>query len=372
MSHSKERSEKICLNCNASLDGRYCHVCGQENVEPKESVWSLVSHFFNDITHFDGKFFSTLGLLIRRPGYLPREFIIGRRARYLNPIRMYIFSSAIFFLFFFSIFKADSYVMSFQNNSLTFRELPDKMAIAKRESMRLAKTAADSNRVKQDYAAVNLWIDSLVNKYNAGVGKGEVIPDGPKMINLDQREFRSKKEYDSLQSMLPDSKKDGWWRRKLVTRQLELNVRYQENPNELQKEMWEKFMHTFPYLLFVSLPLYALFLKLLYIRRKRFYYVDHAIFLIYLYIFTFIFLLVLYSLDKGRQAIGSLPLKMTVGVLEGVMLIYGIYYAYKAMRKFYEQGFFKTLLKFFLLNILAFITVMLLFGIFFILTVYNI
>src|SRR6516165_6989863 len=59
LSHSKERKEKVCLNCKAALYGRYCHVCGQENIEPKQPAWHLVTHFFSDITHFDGKFFTT-------------------------------------------------------------------------------------------------------------------------------------------------------------------------------------------------------------------------------------------------------------------------------------------------------------------------
>ena len=56
-----------------------------------------------------------------------------------------------------------------------------------------------------------------------------------------------------------------------------------------QAHLLDKFLHMLPYILFVSLPLYALFLKLLYIRkRKQFYYVDHGLFLIHLYIFTFL------------------------------------------------------------------------------------
>ena len=103
MSHLKERKEKNCLNCQATLYGRYCHVCGQENLEPKETVWHLVTHFFNDITHFDGKFFSTVKYLLRKPGFLSAEYMAGRRASYLNPIRMYVFTSAIFFLLLFAM-----------------------------------------------------------------------------------------------------------------------------------------------------------------------------------------------------------------------------------------------------------------------------
>ena len=107
MSHLTERKEKDCLNCGTMIQGRYCHVCGQQNLEPKESVWHLVSHIFNDITHFDGKFFTTLKDLLFKPGFLSREYVKGRRASYLDPIRMYVFTSAIFFLVFFSFFYSD-------------------------------------------------------------------------------------------------------------------------------------------------------------------------------------------------------------------------------------------------------------------------
>ena len=101
LSHYKERKEKTCLNCNAHLYGRYCHNCGQENIEPKETFWGLITHFLYDITHFDGKFFNTLKHLIIKPGFLSREYINGRRATYLHPIRMYVFTSAFFFIIFF-------------------------------------------------------------------------------------------------------------------------------------------------------------------------------------------------------------------------------------------------------------------------------
>jgi len=87
--------------------GHYCHNCGQENLEPKETVWHLVQHFFNDITHFDGKFFETVKYLLRKPGFLSLEYTRGRRMSYLNPIRMYVFTSAIFFIILFSLKKPE-------------------------------------------------------------------------------------------------------------------------------------------------------------------------------------------------------------------------------------------------------------------------
>ena len=104
MSHLPQRKEKNCLNCDTKVVGYFCHNCGQKNIEPKESVWHLVSFFFKDVTHFDGKFFTSLKDLVFKPGFLSKEYIIGRRVRYLNPIRMYLFTSAIFFLIFFSLY----------------------------------------------------------------------------------------------------------------------------------------------------------------------------------------------------------------------------------------------------------------------------
>ncbi|MBL0146204.1 MAG: DUF3667 domain-containing protein [Chitinophagaceae bacterium] len=86
MSHSKKRAEKNCLNCNAIVADRFCGICGQENIEIKESFWGIVSHFFQDITHYDGKFLSTLKLLLTKPGFLSFEYLRGRRASYLHPI----------------------------------------------------------------------------------------------------------------------------------------------------------------------------------------------------------------------------------------------------------------------------------------------
>jgi hypothetical protein len=102
MSHLKERIEKDCLNCGATVQGRFCQQCGQENVEVKESFSHLLMHFVEDLTHFDGKLWKTLKLLLFKPGKLTQFYMDGKRATYIHPIRMYLFISAVFFLFMFT------------------------------------------------------------------------------------------------------------------------------------------------------------------------------------------------------------------------------------------------------------------------------
>ena len=108
MAHGKLRKEKNCLNCNAQVPGRFCSVCGQQNVEPGESFWELASHFIYDLFHYDGKFYATLKVLLFRPGLLTSEYVRGKRASYLHPIRLYVFISATFFIIFVSFITGGS------------------------------------------------------------------------------------------------------------------------------------------------------------------------------------------------------------------------------------------------------------------------
>lgn len=103
-------------------------------------------------------------------------------------------------------------------------------------------------------------------------------------------------------------------------------------------------------------------------RSKQFFYVDHGIFLIHLYIFTFIILLIFFCLVKLEDITGL----GWIGFLQMVLILYSIFYTVKAIRNFYGQGWGKTILKFILLNILSFISLIILFSLFFILTVFRI
>ncbi len=101
-------------------------------------------------------------------------------------------------------------------------------------------------------------------------------------------------------------------------------------------------MHHFPQMLFVSLPVVALFLKLLYIRKKKFYYVSHAIFTIHLYIFIFIILL----FEIGILQLENLYKWNGFNVINNLLLLTIFFYLYKAMRHFYEQRRLKIIVKY--------------------------
>jgi hypothetical protein len=92
------RLEEKCLNCGATLAGPFCGSCGQRAIPPYPTVQELASDAFNELSGWDGRFATTIRTLIRRPGELTREFLTGRRARYISPIRLYLVASITYFL----------------------------------------------------------------------------------------------------------------------------------------------------------------------------------------------------------------------------------------------------------------------------------
>jgi hypothetical protein len=87
-----------CLNCGAELGGPFCSSCGQRDIPPYPSVRELAVDAFWELSGWDGRFASTVRALIRRPGELTREFLEGRRARYISPLRLYLMCSLVYFL----------------------------------------------------------------------------------------------------------------------------------------------------------------------------------------------------------------------------------------------------------------------------------
>jgi hypothetical protein len=93
-----EQRSPACLNCGAALAGPYCSQCGQRDIPPYPSVRELVVDAFWELSGWDGRFASTVRALVRRPGMLTREFLEGRRARYLSPLRLYLMASLAYFV----------------------------------------------------------------------------------------------------------------------------------------------------------------------------------------------------------------------------------------------------------------------------------
>jgi hypothetical protein len=349
VSHLKERKKKNCLNCNAEVLGRYCHICGQENVEVEESFWSLATHLIYDIMHFDSKFFETLKFLLLKPGFLSKEYLRGRRASYLHPVRMYVFTSAIFFIIFFTFISKHDDLEPEGNNSKVARNDDGKIEINKQitvlqDSLKKVNDPTARREIEKEIRILNTissYIPASENEDSTKHGK-----ENDNVISLAKTSPKSKKQYDSLQEKLPESERDNWLERLVTYRAIYINQKYKGDEERFKEDFFEKFKHSIPQIMFVSLPLIGLILQLLYIRRrKQFFYVDHLILLIHAYIAIFISLLVY----NGFSALYDTTNFRLFDWITTLISIYIFLYCFLAMYNFYKQGIFKTFVKYFIL-----------------------
>lgn len=86
-----------CRNCGTELQGAYCHACGQRGSSASVGVHDFVHEAAHEFLHVDGKILQTIRLLVWKPGQLTVEFLEGRRARYISPLRVYLTFSLLFF-----------------------------------------------------------------------------------------------------------------------------------------------------------------------------------------------------------------------------------------------------------------------------------
>lgn len=98
MNKSTALEQTHCLNCNAPIQGDFCHHCGQrvrDNLD--RSLGRLLGEFFGNIFFFDNRFFLSMKYLIRFPSRMTVEFLEGKRKRFISPITLFLFINLIYF-----------------------------------------------------------------------------------------------------------------------------------------------------------------------------------------------------------------------------------------------------------------------------------
>lgn len=98
MSDLSSTEEGACRNCGCPEIQRFCPRCGQEDTPSALPVRQILAEFLADLLQFDAKIWITLRALIARPGFLTREYLDGRRVRYLSPLKLYLAIGFLSFL----------------------------------------------------------------------------------------------------------------------------------------------------------------------------------------------------------------------------------------------------------------------------------
>ncbi|WP_425995965.1 DUF3667 domain-containing protein [Caulobacter sp. DWR1-3-2b1] len=86
-----------CTDCNQPVSGNFCAHCGQPT-HVHRSLLHLGEELLHGVMHFDGRIWRTVPLLVLNPGRLTREWVEGKRSRYVSPLGLFLFT--IFLMFF--------------------------------------------------------------------------------------------------------------------------------------------------------------------------------------------------------------------------------------------------------------------------------
>jgi hypothetical protein len=264
------RHENDCLNCGAELQGKYCHVCGQENLQVKESFGHMMNHAISDYFHFDHQFFNTLKPLLFSPGKLTNEYMAGKRVSYLHPVKMYIFISLVYFLL---LFNHGEKMVKFTDTS----KHVNKEQIKKADSA-IRNNTALSTKQKNDIIE---GIDKDTTAKDHKKKNFHIFGDDKDTDNKDTTYV----QYLASQEKLSPDKKDGFFKRLVKKREFELNT----SATNVKDQIEEGMKHNTPKMMFLLLPLFALLLKITFWRNKKFY-VEHLIYSFHLHCFLFLFL----------------------------------------------------------------------------------
>jgi len=349
----EEKSTHECKNCSTEIEGQFCHFCGQRYHDHKESFGELAYEFVSDFLHFDSRFFKTVLPLIFQPGKLTKSYNEGKQRSQFHPIRLYLFSSFIYFFLFFAFTNVED---QFENegtiNNKDALIIDSVKHLTPQDSLKLAiQNAYKSSGKEQTLSELNKEISGSDNK-KLITGKDSLFhlsySADPEIDSLLHNKV-TPVDYMKQQNMLAKEKKDGYLRRIFTVKILKINMKGQEGKTEFFNKLTETFLHNIPKALFFLLPLFAFFLKLLYFRKKQFYYVDHAI--LSLHYFSLIFILLILSKYILDAIFGT-------GIFTFLAFVWMSAYMLIAMKRLYGERWGRTVFKFIMLGFLLIFAIM--------------
>jgi len=327
-----EAGEKFCRNCGVELAGEFCHGCGQSARSLRRPFWSILTDSVETLFLMDGRVAQTLPALMVYPGRISRDYLDGRRARFIPPFRLYVLASLVFFVLL--------PLVTGQGGGL-IGEAPGLGEV--REQVEQAREAGTMS--EEEYQEALDGLDQL-----EGIGQGNVpglaAPAPPAADAGGENSAEASPAAQGLPGIVPDEALEAMRQSGEAGNTDAARVaRALEDPERLAEET----RRWIPRIMFVMLPVYAALLALVYLWRKRFFYFDHLIVSLHFHAALF------FAMSLGAVA------AMLVGwgwVMLG-LLLYSNAYLYKINRVVYERGRVSSVLRVLMLDFLYFIVLML-------------
>jgi len=287
-----------CPNCGAHLTGQYCGQCGQRAVGRFISIWQLLRDAFGDLLELDSRLWRTMIPLLIRPGLLTKDYLEGRRARYMPPFRMYLVLSVLFFVV--AFFNPRDDLAIFYEPVVE----PTVELIAEKEE--IAEAIAEAVGTEEDQEEDD---SEFLKDCNIGAFEPGEAPE--------------------------------WLARRMTPERLAAVC---ERVRAIgQTGLKKAVLENIPAALIILLPIMAFVLKLLYPLSRR-YYVEHLLFFVHFHSFMFFILTLQILVTRLGEWIGFVETLFSLIVIAATLYI--PVYLFVAMRRVYGQRRALTIVKY--------------------------
>ena len=275
MQHPPARLDLACRNCGEQAPLKFCPECGQETTLHPPTLGEFLHEFVGHYVALEGALWRTLRLLLARPGRLTREYLDGRRRKYVLPLRLYLTCSFLFFL----VLKLTPVVS------------PEHTVVVGANGKRIGTVAELQAAADAPSRAALPAASGIVAPHRPIAERMHPIDCG----NWNQRPC------NVVESFINRS-----------------GAGFSEHPQEVVAHMQAHMVAYAPYMVFLLLPVFAGIMMLTY-RNRRMTYGEHVVFSLHLHAFWFLLFLAIAILP---DSIGS--------VLELAVPVYGTWAMHEA------------------------------------------
>jgi len=313
-----------CENCGAQLHGHWCAQCGQPAIDYRRSFRHVIVDLLNEFLNWDSKFFRTLALLLVRPWKLTNDFLAGHRVRYVHPLRLYLLASILFF-----------FAVNYWAKSIHLQ--PGKLTSENRAQI---EAALDTQKLTPEQRAKVEQALSMANMPPevAAIMAAKRKDTTPEETATPQATPTSKATATPLVDFGPTKNRSTPFEKWIETRAKEKIGEHGTNLQLFVKTL----ISNLPYMMLCCIPLFALVLKILYIRRHIFY-IDHLIYALHIHSFAYVatILIILTTIGSNRVAAGEFA-----GWIIAVLWLTFAVQIFLSIRRVYRQSWVISIFKF--------------------------
>ncbi|HWT14498.1 MAG TPA: DUF3667 domain-containing protein [Patescibacteria group bacterium] len=343
------RTEPPCLNCGAPMHGDFCHQCGQPKKGMIRHLPGLIADFFDSVFNLDTRTVRTLGPLLVKPGFLSTEYFVGRRTRYVTPLRLYLFMSVIAFLAVAMVSQprdeGGNLGVTIHGEATLEQRIARIDAEEKKQLDRLEK-----NRATLPDAVFEMQRAQVADRAEAEREEEreeernptEVTPEKPNPYGVTVFSGKPWHPRDNPVHVayVPDAVNT--WLNDKVAMLLVNAVETRKHPAKFIAALFS----VAPQSLLMILPLFALLLKLFYLFKRRLY-MEHLIVALHSHSFLCTAILVLVLLN--RIAVWASTWPLVPGLMSLLVVVTSLWipmYLLIAQKRIYGQGWPMTILKY--------------------------